>query len=105
VTTKRTEVLKTPSGRTLTEEEVAEAVEAGRLRFLERSAATKRVSLVKWGRSVEGTVASKCGRFLVEPLFLGRTTAQAYKLNGEGCYSTQRQAKEQTEHLTTTEEG
>lgn len=35
---------------------------------------------VKWGRSEEGYVESKCGRFDIVPLYMGRCSAQAYNL-------------------------
>lgn len=54
---------------------------------------------VKWNRSEDGYVTSKCGRFHIDPLFMGCTTAQAYHLNGVGYYNTQREAKVAAESL------
>jgi hypothetical protein len=33
-----------------------------------------------WNRSKEGYCTSKCGRFEIEPVFIGRTTPQAFNL-------------------------
>lgn len=66
---------------------------------------------IKWNRSEEGSVSSKCGRYDIEPIFMGRTTAQAFHLYhytvvGDGktreklamyC-NTQREAKERAEY-------
>jgi hypothetical protein len=35
---------------------------------------------IKWNRSEQGCISSKCGRFEIEPIFMGRTTAQAFHL-------------------------
>ena len=35
---------------------------------------------IKWNRSENGFVTSKCGRFSVDPLFMGCETAQAYEV-------------------------
>ena len=39
-----------------------------------------RGAMVKWGRSEEGFVLSKCGTFEIEPLFWGSTKPQGYRL-------------------------
>lgn len=39
--------------------------------------------LIKWNRSDEGYVDSKCGRFDIEPLYCGTTRPQYYR-----CYYT-----------------
>ena len=36
--------------------------------------------MVKWYRSKEGFVESKCGRFSISPEYWGRETAQSYEL-------------------------
>jgi hypothetical protein len=36
--------------------------------------------LIKWNKSEEGYVNSKCGRFEIEPVFIGRTTPQGYNI-------------------------
>ena len=41
----------------------------------------KDMKTVEWGRSEDGYVESKCGRFHISPLFIGRTTAQGYKVD------------------------
>lgn len=37
-------------------------------------------TLIQWKRSEEGFTESKCGRFEIEPIFIGRTTPQAFQL-------------------------
>lgn len=58
--------------------------------------------MVKWNRSEDGYTESKCGHFRIEPIFMGRTTAQAYHLYADGVKvmqycDTQREAKEYAE--------
>lgn len=36
--------------------------------------------MVKWNRSNEGFVESKCGRFTISPEYWGRESAQSYEL-------------------------
>jgi hypothetical protein len=35
---------------------------------------------IKWNKSDDGYVSSKCGRFDIEPIFMGRTTAQCFRI-------------------------
>jgi hypothetical protein len=35
---------------------------------------------IRWGRSEEGYVESKCGRFTISPLYWGHTRPQSYEL-------------------------
>jgi len=35
---------------------------------------------IKWNKSAEGYVSSKCERFDIEPVYMGRTTAQAFSV-------------------------
>ena len=64
--------------------------------------------IVKWGRSEEGYVESKCGRFDIVPLWMGTTRAQAYDLIDTGpnrnlyvrtMHDTQRLAKEHAQEI------
>lgn len=63
---------------------------------------------IRWKRSEDGYVESYDGRFEIEPVFMGRTTAQAFHLyrrpapgqpreKVESYCSTQRDAKERAE--------
>ena len=65
---------------------------------------------IKWKRSTEGYVESHDGRFEIEPVFMGRTTAQAFHLyrrpvaggpreKVESYLPTQRDAKDRAEVL------
>lgn len=36
---------------------------------------------VKWGRSEEGYVFSKCGRYIIDPVFWGRERPHSYRLS------------------------
>lgn len=60
--------------------------------------------MVKWNRSVEGFAESKCGRFEIEPLFMGRVSPQAYQLRVDGkvafrYLNTQKDAKAEAEAI------
>ena len=46
------------------------------------------VQQIRWNRSEEGYVTSKCGRFSISPLFYGRTTAQDYVVEYKADAST-----------------
>jgi hypothetical protein len=35
---------------------------------------------LKWTRSNDGYTETKCGRFTIEPVFMGRTTPQAFNV-------------------------
>jgi len=53
---------------------------------------------VKWNRSNEGICHSKCGRFEIEPIFMGCCTPQAYNILKDGnalakYVSTQKECK------------
>lgn len=56
---------------------------------------------VRWNRPKDGYVSSKCGRFLIAPLFCGTTRPQFYELRDaqtgkalSGFNSTIREAKD-----------
>ena len=59
--------------------------------------------MIKWGRSQEGYVTSKCGRFEISPKFWGNANPTGYELTfcsqkiGDFEYETQAQAKEEAE--------
>ena len=36
--------------------------------------------MIKWGKSVDGFVESKCGRFSISPEYWGRVNPQSYTL-------------------------
>jgi hypothetical protein len=36
--------------------------------------------MVKWNKSEEGYRTSKCGKFEIEPIFIGRTTPQGFNI-------------------------
>jgi hypothetical protein len=36
--------------------------------------------MLKWNKSDEGYVTSACGKFEIEPIFIGRTTPQGYNV-------------------------
>lgn len=59
---------------------------------------------VKWNKSTEGFTQSKCGRFRIQPLYMGTTRAQAYELYDERTHGrcmndTQRQCKDEAEGI------
>jgi hypothetical protein len=60
--------------------------------------------VVKWGRSEDGYVRSKCGRWQITPLFWGCVRPQQYQLkkDGElvGTFPAQRDAKHHADYLT-----
>jgi hypothetical protein len=53
--------------------------------------------LVKWNRSEEGYCESKCGRYLIKPLYCGQTTAQMYELRLNDGYARLATCKTQSE--------
>jgi hypothetical protein len=42
----------------------------------------KPIHYLTWNRGEEGQTESKCGLYMVAPLYWGRTTAQAYEVTG-----------------------
>ncbi len=52
-----------------------------RIKYSDSDQAKKSKQVIKWGRSKEGYVESKCGRFDIEPHYYASTYIQGYGLN------------------------
>ena len=61
------------------------------------------MKMLKWKRSDDGFVDSKCGRFQIVPRWWGRVAPQEYILEDKGkqvgSYDTQRAAKNAAERI------
>ena len=40
----------------------------------------RKTEMIKWNKSTEGYLTSKCGKFEIEPVFIGRTTPQGFNV-------------------------
>ena len=61
---------------------------------------------ILWNKSVDSYITSKCGRFSIDPMFLGCERAQCYQVFVQdeegiktklGTYNTQRDAKDRAQ--------